>query len=98
MKEEFCIMSDNPPIWRNFRYDTRCHRHEIFFGTSNRKKSIEDGMVVFMPPELHNASDLGVHFNKELDNELKQEAERIWCKYYNKTEDDFIKRYGRNYL
>jgi len=24
--------------------------------------------------------------------------EIYWLKYYNKTEEDFIKRYGKNYL
>lgn len=98
MKEEFCIMNDNPPIWRNFRYDNRCHRHEIFFGTRNRQKSIDDGLVVFLPPELHNQGSLGVHKNKKFDLELKQLAEKIWCKHYNKTTDDFRERYGKNYI
>ena len=97
-KREFSIMDDNPPIWRNFRYDNRCHRHEIFFGGRNRHKSIEDGLIVFLPPELHNMSSLGVHFNKELDLELKQKAETRWLECYNKTVEDFIERYGRSYL
>jgi len=95
--EEFCIMDDNPPYWRNYR-ETGLHRHEIFFGTANRKKSIEDGLVVFLTPKMHNMSNKGVHFNKEFDNELKQTGQAKWCEYYNKTNEDFIKRYGRNYL
>lgn len=95
--KEFCIMNDNPPVWYNKRFNG-LHRHEIFYGVRNRKKSIEDGLVVFLRPELHNASSLGVHFNKELDLELKKEAEKKWLEYYDKTIKDFIKRYGRNYL
>ena len=95
--KEFCIMPDNPPIWYNKRFKGS-HRHEIFYGVRNRKKSIEDGLVVFLRPELHNASSLGVHFNKELDLELKKEAEKIWLKHYKKTIEEFIERYGRNYL
>lgn len=97
MKKEFCIMNDNPPIWYNERFNG-LHRHEIFYGVRNRKKSIEDGLVVFLRPELHNASSLGVHFNKELDLELKKEAEKRWLEYYHKDIEDFIKKYGRNYL
>lgn len=97
MKNEFCIMSDNPPIWYNKRFNGS-HRHEIFYGVRNRKKSIDDGLVVFLRPELHNASSLGVHFNKELDLELKKEAEKRWLEYYHKDIEDFIKKYGRNYL
>lgn len=97
MKEEFCIMPDNPPIWRNHRVEGT-HRHEIFYGTANRKKSIEDGMVIFLRPQLHNMSNAGIHFNKEFDLEVKQAAERRWLEYYGGTIEDFIKRYGRNYL
>lgn len=97
MKKEFCIMNDNPPIWYNKRFNGS-HRHEIFYGVRNRKKSIEDGLVVFLRPELHNASSLGVHFNRELDLELKREAEKRWLEYYHKDIEDFIKKYGRNYL
>ena len=97
MKKEFCIMPDNPPKWRNKRYSGTV-RHEVFFGVRNRKKSIEDGLVVFLIPELHNMSKKGVHFNKEFDKELKQTGQAIWQSYYNKQEEDFRKRYGENYL
>ena len=97
MRKEFSIMPDNPPIWRNERYKGLV-RHEIFFGIRNRKKSIEDGLVVFLTPQLHNMSSMGVHFNKELDQELKKLGQATWINYYNKNESDFIKRYGKNYL
>lgn len=96
-KEEFCIMPDNSPRWRNKRYEGLV-RHEVFFGRKNRKKSIEDGLVVFLTPELHNMSNYGVHFNKSFDSELKEIGEEVWCSYYGKTIEDFIERYGRNYL
>lgn len=95
-KKEFCIMPDNPPYWRNTRFQGS-HRHEIFFG-KNRKKSIEDGLVVFLTPELHNMSNLGVHFNADFDLKLKEEGQLAWKKYYDATNEDFIKRYGKNYL
>lgn len=97
MKEEYCIMPDNPPMWRNKRYNGLV-RHEVFFGIRNRKKSINDGLVVFLTPQMHNMSKEGVHFNKRFDNELKQIAQATWMSYYHKTEKDFIKKYGRNYL
>jgi len=96
MNNEKCIMNNNPPKWYNYRFKGS-HRHEIFFG-SNRKKSIEDGLVVFLEPRLHNMSKEGVHFNKNFDLELKKVAQKTWCEYYNKTKDDFIRRYGRSYL
>lgn len=96
MKKEFCIMNKTNK-WSNKR-EIGLHRHEVFYGTANRQKSIEDGLVVYLTPELHNMSNEGVHFNKEFDLELKQAGEQIWLNYYNKTIEDFIKRYGRNYL
>lgn len=97
MKEEFCIMPDNPPYWRNHR-EFGLHRHEVFFGTANRKKSIEDGLVIFLTPELHNMSDKGIHFNHAFNMWAKTVAERAWLDYYGKTIDDFIHEYGKNYL
>lgn len=97
MKKEFCIMPDNPPMWRNERYSGLV-RHEIFFGIRNRKKSIEDGLVVFLRPEMHNMSKQGVHFNKDFDLLLKQIGETQWLNYNGKTIDEFIERYGKNYL
>lgn len=71
--------------------------HEIFYGTANRKKSIEDGLVVNLCGDHHNLSSNGVHFNKELDLELKQKAQKTYEEKLGSRED-FIKRYGRNYL
>lgn len=73
------------------------HIHEVFFGR-NRKKSIEDGCCVYLCAKHHNMSDEGVHFTKQLDNSLKKVMQIAWCKHYNKDVDDFIKRYGRNYI
>lgn len=73
------------------------HIHEVYFG-KNRNKSIEDGCCVYLCGKHHNQSNDGVHFNKKLDSELKRNMEVAWCEYYNKTPDDFIKKYGRNYL
>lgn len=101
MKEEYCIMPDNPPYWRNFRY-YRSERHEVFEGNGgNRKKSIRDGLVIFTTPELHRTGKLGIHSSPALweeVTEMKKIAEKTWCEFYNKTKEDFRKEYGRNYL
>ena len=97
MKEEYCIMpKDIQGRWTNMRSEGLV-RHEVMFG-KNRQKSIEDGLVVFLTPKLHNMSDYGVHFNKSFDDELKRIGQETWQNYYNKTTEDFIKRYGKNYL
>ena len=101
-KIEFCIMNDNPPIWRNFRFSDNpmiCNRHEAFFGRKNRQKSIDDGLVVFLTQQMHEGTN-GVHGKNghKLDMMIKKQAQETWCKYYNKTTDDFRERYGRNYI
>lgn len=73
------------------------HTHEVFFG-KNRQKSIEQGCCVYLCGYHHNQSDRGVHFDKKLDLALKKLMERRWLEYYNKTIDEFIKEYGKNYL
>jgi hypothetical protein len=95
-KEEFCIMPPNA-FYSTIRTPVYCHRHEVFFGF-NRQKSIRDGLVVFLTPNMHNMSCYGVHQNRELDLTLKKIGEEAWLEYYGKTINDFIKEYGRNYL
>ena len=73
------------------------HIHEVYFG-KNRKKSIEDGCCVYLCGKHHNQSNSGVHFNKQLDIQLKQDMEYQWMYYYNKSVEDFIKRFGKNYI
>lgn len=95
-KKEFCIMPDS------HLYETErrpgLHRHEVFFGTSNRQKSIKLGLVVFLTPEMHNMSDSGVHFNKDFDIALKQIAQKTAMETYEWSIDDFIREFGRNYI
>lgn len=96
--KEFCIMNSNEPKWTNHR-EPGLHRHEAFFGIKNRQKSIDDGLVVFLTYENHEGTN-GVHGKNghDLDMELKKEAEKRWIEYYGKSEDEFRKRYGKNYL
>lgn len=97
LKTEFCIMPDNPPFWRNFRYEGS-HRHEVFFGP-NRQLSIEDGLVIFLDPDRHNMnSKLGIHYDRTFDLDAKRTGQRAWMEHYGKTKEDFVARYGRNYL
>lgn len=73
------------------------HSHEVFYGTANRKKSIQDKMVVYLCGKHHNLSSEGVHENISLDTAIKQIAQEKWEETYGNRED-FIKRYGRSYL
>lgn len=101
VKEEFCIMPNNPPYWENKRF-TGSERHEVFEGRNgNRNKSIEDGLVIFTTPELHRTGRKSIHLNPHFWREevkLQEIAEKSWIEYYGKTKEDFRKRYGKNYL
>ena len=73
------------------------HIHEVYFG-KNRQKSIEDGCCVYLCGNHHNQSKYGVHFDHKFDLYLKKIMELKWLEYYDKTEEDFIKRYYNNYI
>lgn len=74
------------------------HYHHICFGR-NRKNSDEDGLMVWLCYQHHEGTN-GIHgkYGKELDLKLKKIAEEHWLLYYQKDIEDFIKRYGKNYL
>ena len=73
------------------------HKHHVFFGTSNRKNSEEQGCWIYLCPHHHNMSNEGVHFNKELDLKLKQECQEAWEREKG-TREDFRKVFGKSYL
>lgn len=96
-KKEFCIMPPNP-LYKTERF-YGSERHEVFEGrTGNRNKSIEDGLVIFLTPEQHRTGKNAIHKNYEFWNEVKIIAEKRWCEFYNKTPEQFLKRYGKNYI
>lgn len=77
---------------------TNLHLHHVLFG-KNRKNADKDGLTVWLCYQHHEGTN-GVHGKNghELDNQLKYIAEQAWLKYYNKTQEEFIKRYGKNYI
>lgn len=85
--------------YSNQRYEGT-HRHEIFFGTANRKKSIKYGLVVFIRPEDHNMSEYGVHNRKghEFDMYLKKLGQERAMDEYSWTTEEFIEIFGRSYI
>ena len=84
-KEDGCYICKRQPV----------HRHHIF-GGMNRQMSEKYGMVVYLCPYHHNMSNDGVHFNKELDTELKMQAQRQFEETH--TREEFMQAFRRNYL
>lgn len=73
--------------------------HHCMFGSANRKLAEKDGLKVWLCAEHHRGSN-GIHGKNghTLDMYLKSEAQIKYMEYYNKTKEEFIKRYGRNYV
>lgn len=72
------------------------HIHEVFYGTANRQKSIRYGCCVSLCAIHHNLSNMSVHFNKDMDLNLKKTMQRKFIEVY--PELDFLKIFGKNYL
>lgn len=97
-KEEWTIMPPSP------YYSTKrfcgSKRTEVFDETANRKKSIEDGLVIFLKPKDYITGKHSFHLDPQNPRWIKVRriAQKRWMEFYNKTPEQFIKRYGRNYL
>lgn len=76
--------------------DSGLHKHHVYEGWANRSVSEKMGAWIFLCGRHHNLSDQGIHFNKDIDLEVKKEAQRLYEK--NHTREDFMKLIGRNYL
>lgn len=77
------------------RRDRKLDRHEVW-GASNRQKSKEDGLWVML---CHDECHLnGVHAKRNLREQLSQIAQARAMKVYGWSADDFIARYGKNWL
>ena len=94
-EEEFCIMPKST-LYSTKRTDIYCERHEVYFSKAYRHKSINDGLIVFLTKESHRGTN-GVHGKNgdKLNRQLKKLAQTAWCKYYNKTKEEFIREYGK---
>ena len=93
--EEFCIMPKSK-LYSTVRTETYCERHEVYFSKAYRQKSIDDGLIVFLTKESHRGTN-GVHGKNgdKFNRQLKKLAQKSWCKYYNRTKEEFIREYGK---
>ena len=71
--------------------------HHIFFGASNRKHSDEDGLVVYLCGDrCHRNGKLSAHKSAVTAELLKVEAQKAYEDRH--TREEFVQRYGKNYL
>jgi hypothetical protein len=89
------ILTDEKVCW--FCLSTRdIHLHHIYPGTANRKISDKHGFTVYLCAKHHNMSDNSVHFNREMDLNLKKACQLKFEQTHSREE--FIKLIGRSYL
>lgn len=74
---------------------TGLEHHHCFPGNPNRQHSDEDGLWVWLCAE-HHRGNMSVHFNRNMDLKLKRFAQQKYEETH--TREEFIRRYGRNYL
>lgn len=72
------------------------HVHHVFGGPC-RGKADALGLTVYLCGDHHNMSPEGVHFNRDYDLQLKQQAQRYYMTHYGDIKD-FINDFIRSYL
>lgn len=89
------ILQDKKECW--FCKTTfKLHHHEVFYGTANRKKSIEYGCQVWLCSAHHNFGKNSVHYNHDMDVMLKRYTQREFEKVYGR--EKFLELFHKNYL
>lgn len=68
--------------------------HHCFHGTANRRLAEKDGLLVNLCPDCHRS----LHDRGLYDDLLMEIAEAAWLDYYDKDVQEFIARYGKNYI
>ena len=71
------------------------HRHHVIFGKGYRNLSEKYGLWVYLCFE-HHEGDSGVHKNKEVNVELRQQAEREFLREH--TIEEWMQKFTRNYI
>jgi hypothetical protein len=84
--------------WLNnqIRNGRATEEHHCIYGTANRKLSEKYGLKIYLCHWCHNEPPRGLHFNKKLDTEIKQMAQRRFNVVY--PDLDFMQIFGRSFL
>lgn len=73
-------------------------RHHVFYGTARRKISEDQGCWVWLCKRHHTGSNFAVHKDFDVDDALKKLCQKKWQCKNQKTTQDFIDLFGKNYL
>ncbi len=71
------------------------HKHHVFEGTANRRKSEKWGLYIWLIPEFH-TGPRGIHFDFNFDLRIKKYAQQRFVDRwgYGKWMDEFHKDYS----
>ena len=72
------------------------HKHHVIPGRELRELCEKYGLYVYFEPDAHNLSSDGVHFNKELMDELRQAGQKAFEEHY--PELNFYRIFGQNFI
>lgn len=81
---------------KNKKARSGIEKHEIIYGTANRKLSIQYGLVVGLCHNCHNEPPYGVHHNYSIDIKLKKIAEHKFNECY--PHENFRHIFGESFL
>ena len=87
-KEKVCFVCQTP---------LGLHRHHVY-GGANRKLSEREGCWVWLCGRHHNLSNDGVHYDRILDELIKEECQRRWEAEHEEGREGFRRIFGRSYL
>lgn len=88
-------LSIMPPSTLYFTKKTKyCEKHHIFGGVAYRPKSEQYGLFIWLTKEQHRY----LHDHPLEMIKLKKIAQATFMEYYNKSIDEFINIFGRNWI
>ena len=87
--DEYCFLCK-----KGGKYIKGTDKHHMVFGTSKRQLADEDGLFI----QLCHWHHMMLHQQGLYKEEMLKLAEETWLDHYGKTKEDWIKRYGKNYL
>lgn len=91
------ILQDEKKCWVTGYEGEGLHKHHIF-GGPNRRLAEEDGLYIYLKWDRHiaDSDNPTPHNNKDTDMFYKRMAQRKYEETH--TREEFMSRYGRNFL
>lgn len=92
--EKFCYLCFEKYGEYNYR---NLHQHHCMHGTANRVLAEEDGLWIYACIGCHEFNKDAIHNCRETDLYVQQAAQQAYEEQIG-TREEFVSRYGKNYL